>query len=783
MINYFLFHDTFFEKKIINFFFQYKNENIEIDIKGSLKMSSKRTNYDITFGIQNQVQRGAQNQKKVNEISEKDITFEGTFKFYDYNLNSNIGCLKEFFLTSFGEKYHFCKCVLFVFYQVTVGFMSTNFRLLSESDDTKLKDKPYDKLFLIKRNVECNCIFKMYKDYMKMPKFNVIAELRASHLEINKLKKEIEVLKKSDELKHHNKSKVEDFYDIVIDIKSIKSINKEGWPVKFNKEGLEKYNTHKNEKEEKSIILGVLGNNNKGKSFLLSRISKIDLLIGKSIETKGLSVKYPKLEGYNKRQIILLDSAGLETPVLKKDKNDVEKNKLENDNEIIIDNKKDEEKDQNNNEEKLKLKEEINKKENDILNEKEIEQNKEFKENARDKIMTELFLQKFIIMVSDILLIVVGKLTYSEQLLINKIKVESKKANKGRIFIIHNLQEFSLVSEVQDYIKNTLLKCSTFNLKKRTRISIDEDEVNEKERKSLQEKEEKYKINGIEENKDIQIKNKDEINIEIKDDKEEKNKKFKKINEENVEEDSKLMDIHFTEIIKYENNQILEVYHLILANEITEAGKAYNPYAIKFIVEQFNSIPNPKKFDIFDQVKDNFKELSEKILNDNIKDASFNENEKIIEDKIIKLKYEKELTLKKCFTDELGFSFFKTGDFEPKYNYFKPDENTLEIRLEVPGRTPLTTFHNIVGDDTIVTIKGTKMKDTNPKEPNYNIVNIREFSDFELNIPLKAEQYKINGTKPKEGYPKYNSGVCLIQYELAKKAEETNANPEDAEEL
>ena len=172
------------------------------------------------------------------------------------------------------------------------------------------------------------------------------------------------------------------------------------------------------------------------------------MLIGKSIETKGLSVKYSKLEGYNKRQIILLDSAGLETPVLKKDKNDVEKNKLENDNEIIIDNKKDEEKDQNNNEEKLKLKEKIIKKENDMLNEKEIEQNKEFKENARDKIMTELFLQKFIIMVSDILLIVLGKLTYSEQLLINKIKVECLEQNKGRILIIHNLQELDRKSVV-----------------------------------------------------------------------------------------------------------------------------------------------------------------------------------------------------------------------------------------------------------------------------------------------------------------------------------------------
>ena len=474
-------------------------------------MSSKRTNYDITFGIQRQAQRGAQNQKKVNEIPEKDVTIEGTFKFYDYNLNSNIGSLKEFFLTSFGEKYHYCKCVLFVFYQVSVSFMSTSFRLLSDSDDTKLKDKPYDKLFLIKRNVECNCMFKMYKDYMKMQKFNIIAELRASHLEINKLREEIEKLKKSDELRHHKNSKVEDFYDIVIDIKSIKSINKEGWPVQFNEKGLDKYITHKNEKEEKSIILGVLGNNNKGKSFLLSRISKIDLLIGKSIETKGLSVKYPKLEGYNKRQIILLDSAGLETPVLKKE-NDVEKN------EIIIENKKNEELALNNNEEEQKLKEEIiekdkdeenksiiERKEKDILNEKEIEQNKEFKENARDKIMTELFLQKFIIMVSDILLIVFGKLTYSEQLLINKIKVESKKANKGRIFIIHNLQEFSLVSEVQDNIRNTLLKCSTFNLKKRTRISIDEDDVTENERKKLKKKGENIRINGIEKNNNIQI--------------------------------------------------------------------------------------------------------------------------------------------------------------------------------------------------------------------------------------------------------------------------------------
>ena len=105
--------------------------------------------------------------------------------------------------------------------------------------------------------------------------------------------------------------------------------------------------------------------------------------------------------------------------------------------------------------------------------------------------MKEIFLQNFIIKESDILLIVVGKLTYSEQLLINKIKVESQKQNKGMIFIIHNLQEFRTKEQVENYIKNTLLKCSTFNLIKRTWISTKKDEIKNE--------------------------NKDEIKVEIKD--------------------------------------------------------------------------------------------------------------------------------------------------------------------------------------------------------------------------------------------------------------------------
>ena len=37
---------------------------------------------------------------------------------------------------------------------------------------------------------------------------------------------------------------------------------------------------------------------------------------GYYINTKGLSIKYPELDEYTNRKIVLLDSAGLETPVL-----------------------------------------------------------------------------------------------------------------------------------------------------------------------------------------------------------------------------------------------------------------------------------------------------------------------------------------------------------------------------------------------------------------------------------------------------------------------------------
>jgi hypothetical protein len=112
------------------------------------------------------------------------------------------------------------------------------------------------------------------------------------------------------------------FYDVIIDIKSIKDINK-GWEIKLNKDNYIKY------KNELTIKIGVIGNSNKGKSFLLSKISKIKLPSGTSIRTEGLSIKYPELSGsFKDRRIVLLDSAGLETPVLKDEEEKEEKEEI-----------------------------------------------------------------------------------------------------------------------------------------------------------------------------------------------------------------------------------------------------------------------------------------------------------------------------------------------------------------------------------------------------------------------------------------------------------------------
>lgn len=707
-------------------------------------MTSTNKKYLIYYIIDKKAERLSSPSLHNIKLSSDDIEVKEELKYYDYNSNSTLNSLKEYFLSFFGQRYDCCNCMLSLYKKTSTILGSDTYQSILNSDDTKLKQLHEDKFYLKKKNDICTCNYNI-KKYWYMEKSKIIETLIDFEIKFKKLEKkyydikseneelikfykhcmkENNELKKIKEINHFKfNSKFEDFYDIIININSIKTVNKEGWEVKFNEKGIEKYDKYK---ENELITLGVIGNNNKGKSFILSKLSKIELLTGTSIHTEGLSVKYPELKDHKGRQLILLDSAGFETPVLKKNLEDVDINKSLN-------------------------KEYIGHYEENEKNKEEYEQNNKFKENARDKIMTELFLENFIINVSDILLLVVGKLTYSEQLLINKIKEESKKHNKKSIYIIHNLQEFSIVEQVKNYIENTLLQCSTLDLKKRPWITTQKD----KESNTKDKTKNKKGINGnsnlkiMEENKQKNNNNNKEIDIN-------------KINEE--------LQCHYTETLKYGDDKSLDIFHLIIANENSEAGKVYNQYAFQFIESNYNIISQPKKFDVFERIKENFKQLSNKILIDNIENASFNETKNIRDSHKMILNFEPSLHLKKCFTNELGFSFFKTGRFEPKYNYFQPSPNTFEIRLEAPGNTDIKINHKIIGDEVILNVRGNKKKDNNPKEIKDNIINCREFGEFELNIPLKTEKYNIRHRK--KGYPKREHGIYCVQYDLASDSED-----------
>ena len=75
------------------------------------------------------------------------------------------------------------------------------------------------------------------------------------------------------------KIEFKNFYDVIIHINSIKDINK-GWRIEFGEKGKNNYDKFKT---KKVIKIGVIGNANKGKSFLLSRMSKIYLPSGTSL--------------------------------------------------------------------------------------------------------------------------------------------------------------------------------------------------------------------------------------------------------------------------------------------------------------------------------------------------------------------------------------------------------------------------------------------------------------------------------------------------------------------
>ena len=475
---------------------------------------------------------------------------------------------------------------------------------------------------------------------------------------------------------NNEKNNNSDFYDVVVDIKSIKDITK-GWQVKMKDRGKKNYEKFKN----KDVIkIGVIGNANKGKSFLLSKISKMKLPSGTSIRTEGLSIKYPEINDlYKNRTIALLDSAGLETPVLK------EKNEK-------IDNLKD-----------------------------------FFKEKSREKLITEYFLQNYIIYNSDILIIVVGVLTYSEQKLLNKIKTELQKNKINKtLFIIHNLKTYTTKDQVEEYINSFLLKSVTFRLKEHIIPSTNNQEFTGKIF---------YELNN-------------EQKKELNNDQKNENNKGKSADPNNVQ----------------------KIFHFIFANEGSEAGDFYNYSTLHFIENSYQEITNIQPFDVIETIKQRFISISRDIIEKIDKPLTI-ENFDNQNNELIKLNAtNEEIYLKRCLIDELGFSNLKANGFEPTYNYYIKDCK-INIRIEAPGNIKLNKcFIEPDGELSVIRVNGIKKKDKEPIKIEDNIINKREFGIFSVDIYISNNELKIDNKnyiiKNQKPEIKELRGVWIIEYSL-----------------
>ena len=277
--------------------------------------------------------------------------------------------------------------------------------------------------------------------------------------------------------------------------------------------------------------------------------------------------------------------------------------------------------------------------------------------------------------------------------------------------------------------------------------------------------------------------NNNEINKEIKkDDNEdfiENNIKInqKKNNNNDIDNINKNYKeaLHYCEVLYYDNNNQIDIYHLILANEDSEAGEFYNKYAYSFIKNRYDDYIDLKSFDIFEEIKNVFTDIAPFILSKKINDITFNDNQDIINRKLIQLKSKEELVLalNDSFMDN---SLSKINGFQPKYNYFKPDDKTLEIRLEIPGNCNCNAKKSIVKDKVIITFYGKKNRDKLPEKTEDNLFSSREYSDFELNVPFPIEEFEITSNVKKQDK---KHGIHIFQFELAPKTDEISQDVDD----
>ena len=224
-------------------------------------------------------------------------------------------------------------------------------------------------------------------------------------------------------------------YDAIFSCESIKELFNKGWKYKLSYKFIQRFYT---KTPIKFCPLCVIGETNKGKTFIVNLLTGNLLKSGIEVKTEGISCKLTNfksdeeiktLSGLNEDKFLVFDTAGRSEP-------------------ILIDPKRRE-----------TLKDESLKREVESCN--------------RDLKKSEEFMKNVLIKNSKIILVVVNQLSLAEQIFLYELKNDG---NFIKLFIVHNLFNFQNREDLEDYINNTIFNTIYFNLRKMYFTKVEEDQ-------------------------------------------------------------------------------------------------------------------------------------------------------------------------------------------------------------------------------------------------------------------------------------------------------------------
>jgi hypothetical protein len=505
-----------------------------------------------------------------------------------------------------------------------------------------------------------------------------------------------------------------EFYDIIIDIDSFDGLKSSGWNIIYSDNGKNYLDFLEQNKQNENTYLnriGILGASGVGKTFILGKLINKAELYESKIETKGISLIYPKTTGEKKDEnnlnlFVCIDSQGSQEPI--KD--------IKNTPETIFNYD--------------------DKKRKDLV-----------KLSSKDKNLIETFIQDFIIENSNILIVVVDQLTFSEQKLINKLSTK----HFDKLFVIHNTQFFKKKKTIQKHIENVVTKSVFFNLKRRN-------------------------IPDLEKTK----------------------------NDNNNKDDFNRYYYYENGIGNYnnKNKRKEEIIHLFMGREKSEAGKYYNNQTIKFIrylikaetvKRQFNIIKEIKQFLSFNSIQYMIKE------NEKERPIEPDDLEEISNEDSNYLKCNCDFKLKDCIINEMGLCNFSSQNsitpaficYKGEYSHKKKknDKNggeekeekwpALIVEAEMfvePKKNPIkvSQYLNEEGDSMILTITCNKkfVKDDDIEEIETlegdikeGLINITIKINLENLVPDPSKKYIVKASEP---------GIITVYIKIIDDKKQTN---------